>query len=61
MTIRQMALFPTNSEVLFVQEDLWVPVVRCNGNVCIFPGIPTVSLYYFHALTSIADADAPAV
>lgn len=56
-----MALFPTNSEVLFVQEDLWVPVVRCNGNVCIFPGIPTVSLYYFHALTSIADADAPAV
>ncbi|ORY61190.1 MoaB/Mog domain-containing protein [Leucosporidium creatinivorum] len=38
----RMALFPTDSEVLFVQEDLWVPVVRVNGNVCIFPGVPSL-------------------
>ncbi|GAA5989111.1 hypothetical protein JCM11641_007600 [Rhodosporidiobolus odoratus] len=37
----RMALFPKdNAEVLFVQEDLWVPVVRMGGKVCIFPGVP---------------------
>ena len=38
----RMALFPKGAEVLFVQEDLWVPVVRVNGNVCILPGVPSV-------------------
>ncbi|TNY18271.1 MoaB/Mog domain-containing protein [Rhodotorula diobovata] len=36
----RMALFPKGAEVLFVQEDLWVPVVRVGGKVCIFPGVP---------------------
>ncbi|GAA5943466.1 hypothetical protein JCM10213_005492 [Rhodosporidiobolus nylandii] len=37
----RMALFPKDdAEVLFVQEDLWVPVVRVGGKVCIFPGVP---------------------
>lgn len=41
-----MALFPVGAEVLFVQEDLWVPVVRCGPrkNVCLLPGVPSVSL-----------------
>ncbi|GAA5978244.1 hypothetical protein JCM5350_002238 [Sporobolomyces pararoseus] len=37
----RMALFP-KGEYLFVQEDLWVPVVRMGGNVTIFPGIPAL-------------------
>ncbi|GAA5964187.1 hypothetical protein JCM21900_001499 [Sporobolomyces salmonicolor] len=36
----RMALFPKEAEVLFVQEDLWVPVVRVAGKVCILPGVP---------------------
>ncbi|GJN88141.1 hypothetical protein Rhopal_001097-T1 [Rhodotorula paludigena] len=36
----RMALFPRDAEVLFVQEDLWVPVVRVGGKVCILPGVP---------------------
>ncbi|WVQ96093.1 hypothetical protein IAU59_003194 [Kwoniella sp. CBS 9459] len=49
----RMALFPTNSgsddkesesesksEVIFVEADKWVPVVRLGGKLCIFPGIP---------------------
>ncbi|GAA6043731.1 hypothetical protein JCM8097_000498 [Rhodosporidiobolus ruineniae] len=37
----RMARFPKdNAEVLFVQEDLWVPVVRVGGKVCILPGVP---------------------
>lgn len=36
-----MALFPAvGAEVLFVCEDLWVPVVRLQGKICILPGIP---------------------
>ncbi|GAA5898788.1 hypothetical protein JCM6882_003999 [Rhodosporidiobolus microsporus] len=37
----RMALFPKDDvEVLFVQEDLWVPIVRVAGKVCILPGVP---------------------
>ncbi|GAA6010826.1 hypothetical protein JCM11491_004551 [Sporobolomyces phaffii] len=36
----RMALFPKGAENLFVQEDMWVPVVRVGGKVTIFPGIP---------------------
>lgn len=36
----RMALFPKDQEYFFVQEDLWVPVVRVGGKVTIFPGIP---------------------
>ncbi|GAA5937076.1 flavin adenine dinucleotide pyrophosphatase [Sporobolomyces koalae] len=38
----RMALFPKGSENLFVQEDMWVPVVRVGGKVTIFPGIPSL-------------------
>ncbi|RXK35414.1 molybdopterin binding domain-containing protein [Tremella mesenterica] len=51
----RMALFPTakgghggdgqggaRSEVLFVNWDKWVPVVRLAGKLCIFPGIPSL-------------------
>lgn len=39
---KRMALFPKDSEVIFPTEQLWVPVVRVNGNVCILPGIPSL-------------------
>jgi hypothetical protein len=36
-----MALFPSkDTEVLFVASELWVPVVRLRGKLCILPGIP---------------------
>ncbi|GAA5847471.1 hypothetical protein JCM3766R1_005358 [Sporobolomyces carnicolor] len=38
----RMALFPKDQEYLFVQEDMWVPVVRVGGKVTIFPGIPSL-------------------
>ncbi|ORY34871.1 MoaB/Mog domain-containing protein [Naematelia encephala] len=51
----RMALFPTaegghgsdggggeRSEVIFVEGDKWVPVVRLGGKLCIFPGIPSL-------------------
>ncbi|KAH7106972.1 MoaB/Mog domain-containing protein [Auriculariales sp. MPI-PUGE-AT-0066] len=38
----RMAQFPAGAEVLFVAEDLWVPVVRLEHKVCILPGIPTL-------------------
>ncbi|KAI0060034.1 hypothetical protein BV25DRAFT_1828469 [Artomyces pyxidatus] len=36
----RMALFPERAEVLFVGKDIWVPVVRLEGKLCVFPGIP---------------------
>ncbi|KAF9078406.1 MoaB/Mog domain-containing protein [Rhodocollybia butyracea] len=39
---KRMALFPAQAEVLFVCGDIWVPVVRLQGRLCIFPGIPTL-------------------
>lgn len=42
MTARKrMALFPSKDvEVLFTASELWVPVVRMKGKLCILPGIP---------------------
>ncbi|PWN40320.1 Molybdopterin binding protein, partial [Ceraceosorus guamensis] len=46
MTARKrMALFPVSSsnssvEVIFPTTQLWVPVVRLSGKVCILPGVP---------------------
>lgn len=42
---KRMALFPkesssTSVEVLYTTQDLWVPVVRLAGKVCILPGVP---------------------
>ncbi|KAG2124797.1 MoaB/Mog domain-containing protein [Suillus clintonianus] len=39
---KRMALFPEAGEVLFVASDTWVPVVRLEGKLCIFPGIPSL-------------------
>ncbi|TFY53465.1 hypothetical protein EVG20_g10103 [Dentipellis fragilis] len=36
----RMALFPEKAEVLYIGKDIWVPVVRLEGKLCIFPGIP---------------------
>ncbi|THH31849.1 hypothetical protein EUX98_g2354 [Antrodiella citrinella] len=36
----RMALFPDKAEVLFIAPDVWVPVVRLEGKLCVFPGIP---------------------
>ncbi|WRT69558.1 uncharacterized protein IL334_006546 [Kwoniella shivajii] len=56
----RMALFPTNSgsgsenvksEVLFVDGDKWVPVVRLAGKLCVFPGIPSLFQQLLLSLT----------
>ncbi|KAH7912853.1 MoaB/Mog domain-containing protein [Hygrophoropsis aurantiaca] len=39
---KRMALFPDAAEVLFVASDIWVPVIRLEGKLCIFPGIPSL-------------------
>ncbi|KAF8262320.1 Molybdopterin binding protein [Lactarius quietus] len=38
----RMALFPANAEALFVASDIWVPVVRLERKLCVFPGIPSL-------------------
>nr|GAT48611.1 predicted protein [Mycena chlorophos] len=49
----RMALFPNSAEVLFVAEDIWVPVVRLEGKLCIFPGIPSLFQKMLTALTPL--------
>jgi len=49
----RMALFPDRAEVLFVAEDIWVPVVRLEGKLCIFPGIPSLFQKMLTALTPL--------
>ncbi|KAF8624745.1 hypothetical protein AX17_007076 [Amanita inopinata Kibby_2008] len=48
---KRMALFPERAEVIFVGNDLWVPVVRLEGKLCIFPGIPSLFQKMLTALT----------
>ncbi|EED78209.1 predicted protein [Postia placenta Mad-698-R] len=36
----RMALLPVHAETLFIAPDVWVPVVRLEGKLCVFPGIP---------------------
>jgi len=38
----RMALFPANAELFFVARDIWVPVVRLEGKLCVLPGIPSL-------------------
>jgi molybdenum cofactor synthesis domain-containing protein len=38
----RMALIPANAELLFVARDIWVPVVRLEGKLCVFPGPPSL-------------------
>ncbi|KAJ7481706.1 MoaB/Mog domain-containing protein [Mycena latifolia] len=47
----RMALFPDQAEILFVAQDIWVPVVRLEGKLCIFPGIPCLFQKMLNALT----------
>ncbi|KAF8176523.1 MoaB/Mog domain-containing protein [Pholiota molesta] len=47
----RMALFPEKAEVIFVGEDIWVPVIRLAGKLCIFPGIPALFQKMLHNLT----------
>ncbi|KAL7424886.1 hypothetical protein Q5752_000572 [Cryptotrichosporon argae] len=54
----RMALFPTSSgtgdaasEVLFVDVEKWVPVVRLGGKLCVFPGIPSLFQQLLLSLT----------
>jgi len=49
----RMALFPTSdeTEVIFTSDDMWVPVVRLKGKLCIFPGIPSLFQKMLHGLT----------
>ncbi|KAJ8596880.1 Molybdopterin binding protein [Rhizopogon salebrosus TDB-379] len=42
MARKRMALFPDAAEVFFVASDIWVPVVRLQEKLCIFPGIPSL-------------------
>ncbi|KAJ2925310.1 hypothetical protein H1R20_g11759, partial [Candolleomyces eurysporus] len=46
----RMALFPESAEVIFVHPEMWVPVVRLNGNLCIFPGVPGLFRGMLHSL-----------
>lgn len=54
----RMALFPHDEkieggkvEIIFTAEDMWVPVVRLAGKLCIFPGIPSLFLKMLNGLT----------
>ncbi|KAG5639762.1 hypothetical protein H0H81_000042 [Sphagnurus paluster] len=39
---QRMALFPERAEVIFIADNIWVPVVRLEGRLCVFPGIPSL-------------------
>ena len=42
-----------SAQVLFVRDDLWVPIAVVNGNVHILPGVPKLCRFLFpRALTS---------
>ncbi|EAU84070.1 hypothetical protein CC1G_06932 [Coprinopsis cinerea okayama7 len=47
----RMALFPETAEVIYVDPEIWVPVVRLEGKLCILPGIPGLFQKMLHALT----------
>jgi molybdopterin-biosynthesis enzyme MoeA-like protein len=50
---KRMALFPQNAEVIFVDPELWVPVVRMEGKLCVLPGVPKVRLHISKLETDI--------
>jgi len=49
--LERMALFPSKAEILFVGEELWVPVCRLEGKLCIFPGVPSLFQRMLEGLT----------
>ncbi|KAK7049826.1 hypothetical protein VNI00_005256 [Paramarasmius palmivorus] len=48
---KRMALFPNGAEVIFIGKDIWVPVVRLEGKLCVFPGIPALFQKMLNGLT----------
>ncbi|KAG7095806.1 hypothetical protein E1B28_006506 [Marasmius oreades] len=48
---KRMALFPEKAEVIFIGRDIWVPVVRLEGKLCVFPGIPALFQKMLDGLT----------
>ncbi|KAI0080398.1 Molybdopterin binding protein [Panus rudis PR-1116 ss-1] len=57
----RMALFPDKAEVLFVQPEIWVPVVRLEGKLCVFPGIPKLFQTMLQGLTPYLPLPPPEV
>lgn len=57
----RMAELPTDEsrdlkkQVLFPQEDLWVPVSVVNGNIHILPGVPRLCRLHLWLTPSSAD------
>ncbi|KAF9029569.1 Molybdopterin binding protein [Hymenopellis radicata] len=56
---QRMALFPERAEVIFVGQDIWVPVVRLEGKLCIFPGIPKLFQVMLNSLTQFLPLPPP--
>ncbi|KAH8921861.1 Molybdopterin binding protein, partial [Atractiella rhizophila] len=48
----RMAFFPEGAEVLSVDPELWVPVVRVKGKVCMLPGVPRLFQQLLIGLTN---------
>lgn len=55
----RMALFPETAEVIFIDPEIWVPVVRLGGKLCVFPGIPALFQKMLHALTGFIPLPPP--
>ncbi|KAF9448103.1 Molybdopterin binding protein [Macrolepiota fuliginosa MF-IS2] len=49
----RMALLPTGNdvEIIFPGEDLWVPIVRIRGRLCVLPGVPGLFQKLLHLFT----------
>ncbi|KAI0696526.1 Molybdopterin binding protein [Cytidiella melzeri] len=47
----RMALFPAQAEVLYTEGEIWVPVIRLEGKLCVFPGIPRLFQRMLDGLT----------
>ncbi|KAI0088259.1 MoaB/Mog domain-containing protein [Irpex rosettiformis] len=47
----RMALFPAEAEVLYTESEIWVPVIRLEGKLCVFPGIPGLFQRMLNGLT----------
>ncbi|KAL0570644.1 hypothetical protein V5O48_011311 [Marasmius crinis-equi] len=67
---KRMALFPEHAEVLFIGRDIWVsndrecvlnaqPVVRLQGKLCVFPGIPALFQKMLDGLTNYLPVPPP--
>ncbi|THG99478.1 hypothetical protein EW026_g2864 [Hermanssonia centrifuga] len=55
----RMALFPAEAEVLYTSSEIWVPVVRLEGKLCVFPGIPRLFQRMLDGLTQFLPLPPP--